>query len=110
MTSRWRGCRTTTSRHSPRLSGSSTRHSRERSTRSSSGAFFAGHQYTRAIADYDRAIELDPKNAEAYFFRARVYGNRGEREAAIENLWAAHERAPDNPIYAQALKDLGLLE
>jgi tetratricopeptide (TPR) repeat protein len=38
----------------------------------------------RAIADYTEAIRLDPKNIDAFFFRAVVYrGSSGERALAL---------------------------
>src|SRR6516165_12165496 len=37
----------------------------------------------RAIADYDEAIRLDPKHAEAYYGRVLTYRNKGDLERAI---------------------------
>ena len=74
------------------------------------GAFYGGGLFDRAIADYDRAIEIDPEFAEAYFFRAVVYRDMKEHENATRDLKKAHELAPDNPVYRQAMKDRGLLD
>mgnify|MGYP001595382467 CR=1 FL=1 len=38
--------------------------------------------YDRAIADYTRAIELDPKDAITYSNRGIVYYNKGEYDYA----------------------------
>jgi tetratricopeptide (TPR) repeat protein len=38
--------------------------------------------YARAIADYDEAIRLDPKNFGAYYRRG-AYANKGELDRAI---------------------------
>ena len=32
----------------------------------------------RAIEDYDKAIELDPNDAQAYYNRGNSYGNLGQ--------------------------------
>ena len=74
------------------------------------GAFYGGGLFDRAIADYDRAIEIDPVFAEAYFFRAVVYRDMKEHENATRDLTKAHDLAPDNPVYRQAMKDRGLLD
>ncbi len=36
-----------------------------------------------ALASYDKALELDPKNAEALYFQANIYYSRGEMPEAI---------------------------
>ena len=37
----------------------------------------------RALADYDRAIELDPHYAEAYYARGNLHASRGDNGQAI---------------------------
>jgi len=57
-----------------------------------------------AIADYSRAIELDPKYAIAYFNRGNAKSNKGELEGAI----ADYSRAIDiDPKYAKAYNNRG---
>ena len=59
----------------------------------------------RAIADYNRAIELDPKLAFAYGGRADAYRDRGELDRAI----ADYNRAIDlDPNYADAYNGRGV--
>jgi len=41
--------------------------------------------HDRAISDFNEAIRLKPKNAEAYYSRGVTYYHKGEEEA-IENL------------------------
>ncbi len=46
-------------------------------------AYAKSRDYDRAIADYDKAIDLDPKNAKAYYQRGYVYDIKGERDRAM---------------------------
>ncbi len=46
-------------------------------------AYAKRREYDRAIADYDKAIDLDPKNAKAYYQRGYVYDIRGEHDRAM---------------------------
>ena len=39
-------------------------------------------QYERAIQDYDKAIQLDPNEASAYYLRGVAYGQLGEHVEA----------------------------
>jgi tetratricopeptide (TPR) repeat protein len=56
----------------------------------------AAKRLERALADYNRAIELDPKYATAYINRADVYKKNGERERALADYGKAIELAPKN--------------
>ena len=40
----------------------------------------------RAIADYSRAVELDPQHAAAYTTRAIAYDLKGEKEKAVADF------------------------
>ena len=46
-------------------------------------AYAKKREYDRAIADYDKAIDLNPKNAKAYYQRGYVYDIKGERDRAM---------------------------
>ena len=46
-------------------------------------------EHARAIADYDAAIRIDPKSAEAYFNRGHAWANRGDSDRAISDYSAA---------------------
>ena len=61
--------------------------------------------YERAIADYDKAIELDPKDAAAYYNRGLAYADKGEYERAIADYDKAIELDPKdaNPYYGRGL-------
>ncbi|MGA9890878.1 MAG: tetratricopeptide repeat protein [Xanthobacteraceae bacterium] len=48
---------------------------------------------TRAIADYDRAIALDPGFALAYNNRGAAYGKKGDLDCAIASAGAARQSA-----------------
>lgn len=39
-----------------------------------------------SLRDYEKAIELDPKNAAAYFYRAQVRFSTGDHEGAVNDL------------------------
>ena len=48
--------------------------------------YFSMSQYANALADYDRAIRLDPKDAEPYYNRAKVYSAQKLYLKAIADL------------------------
>ncbi len=60
----------------------------------------------RAIADYTKAIALDPDDAEAYYNRGVVYGRKGDKEREIADFRKALEI---NPSYQNAKKGLKIL-
>ena len=50
----------------------------------------------RAIEDYTKAIELNPKFAQAYYQRGVAYSKKGEVECAIEDYTQAIALKPDD--------------
>ena len=46
-------------------------------------------KYTQAIADFNRAIEINPRYGEAYYNRGVVYNRLGNREQAIDDIRTA---------------------
>jgi len=60
--------------------------------------------YAQAIKDYDKAIELDPRDAVAYDNRGYAYGHLGNYAQAIKDYDKAVEL---NPTYAAAYNDRG---
>jgi tetratricopeptide (TPR) repeat protein len=57
-------------------------------------SFFTQSQWDRAIAEYSRAIELDPKLAAAYNYRGSAYGEKGDYDKAIADFNMAIELDP----------------
>ena len=51
-----------------------------------------------ALADYNRGIELDPKNAVAYFDRAVLKDKHGDRDGAVADYDRAIEFDPQEPL------------
>ena len=47
------------------------------------------------MEDYDKAIELDPNDAAAYYNRGDFYSNLGQYERAIEDYDKAIQLNPD---------------
>ena len=73
-----------------------TRESRARTFFNTRGKrYLEIEQYRRAIQDFDRAIELDPKDAEAFDGRGRAHVAQGENEAAIADYDKAIALKPD---------------
>jgi tetratricopeptide (TPR) repeat protein len=74
----------------------------------------ANDSYTSVVAYASKVIELDPKNALAYEYRAWAYGNLGDTEAALADYAKAVELAPDLwDIYVdryQLYESMGLYE
>ena len=58
-----------------------------------------------AVADYSRAIELEPTSAALYMGRAALYSEVGKSAAAIEDLKRAQELlSADDPRQGQLQK------
>ena len=61
------------------------------------GIFYADkHVYEQAIADYTRAIELNPKQANAFFNRGNAYFDKGDYDEAITDYTRAILLDPNN--------------
>jgi lipoprotein NlpI len=54
-------------------------------------------EHARAIADYDAAIRIDPKSAEAYFNRGHAWAHRGNSDRAIADYGMAIRLNPKDP-------------
>ena len=62
-------------------------------------------QWDKAIAEYNEAIELDPKYVEAYFNRGNAYDEKGQYKQAISDFTKAIEI---NPRFAEAYNNRAL--
>ncbi|EIE91532.1 hypothetical protein G6F46_004642 [Rhizopus delemar] len=60
--------------------------------------FAVANEHDRAIASYNKAIQLDPYMAVAYFQRGVSYFIKNDMEAARQNFDQAHERLRGNNI------------
>lgn len=69
-------------------------------------AFADGNAWTEALADLDKAVELDPNLAEARVFRASARRHLGDANAAADDLAAAIHLDPSDP---EAYLERGLL-
>ncbi len=58
----------------------------------------------RALADYDQAIKLDPKNASAFYNRGNSYRAKGDHDRAIDDY---NEAIGLDPNLAEAFYDRG---
>jgi tetratricopeptide (TPR) repeat protein len=71
-----------------------------------------GHRYYRnkkfreALNAYEKAVESDPENAEARYWRGRTLLNRGQFDPAAEDFKTAVRLKPD---YSEAYDNLGWL-
>ena len=68
-------------------------------------SYFDKRQWDKAIAEYNEAIELDPKYADAYFNRGNANYNKGQYDQAIDDYTKAIEI---NPGFAEAYANRGL--
>ncbi|PCJ66738.1 MAG: hypothetical protein COA58_04570 [Bacteroidetes bacterium] len=64
-------------------------------------------RFKHAIQDFDKAIELQPKNAYFYSCRAYIKDKTGDTEGSVEDYTKALELDPDDAII---LNNLGLAE
>src|SRR5262245_10919335 len=66
----------------------------------------AKKEYDQAIADFSKAIELNPKDVAAYNDRAAVYTTKGDYQHAVADVTKAVElaaQAPGKPAAAAAI-------
>ena len=70
------------------------------------GVLGALGRYDEALEQLDKAIELEPLNAEAYHNRGLIHERRGEREAAVAEYRSALRYQPDYPPPRAALRRL----
>jgi Tfp pilus assembly protein PilF len=61
-------------------------------------------EYDPAVADYSKAIEIDPTVADAYRGRARVYTYQGEYDKAWKDVYEA--QALGRPVDSKLLEKL----
>ena len=57
-------------------------------------SYFKKGQYDQAIADYNRAIEINPKDAKAYNNRGIAYGEKGQYGLSIADFNKVLEISP----------------
>lgn len=55
--------------------------------------------YEQAIVEFDKILEIDPMNAEAYLGKARAYHAMGDIDKAIETLKDGYEKTGDDRIW-----------
>ena len=67
-------------------------------------AYCESGDYDQAIADFTKAIELEPGRAEGHYNRGTAYSKKGEVKLAIEDYTEAIELKPD---YADAYYNRG---
>ena len=81
------------------------RHCAERENSRNADAYFSRgiayrnkDEHDRAIADYNKAIEIDPKLAAAYRSRGNAYADKGEYDRAIMDYTKAIEIDPKDEL------------
>jgi tetratricopeptide (TPR) repeat protein len=70
-------------------------------------AFRAG-QYENSATEYEKALELEPSNTEALFYRALSNHKRGKFEEAAGQFIELAARKPADDIFAASLNNAGL--
>jgi tetratricopeptide (TPR) repeat protein len=65
-------------------------------------------EYDRAISDYNKAIELDPKLAGAYSNRGYVYVHKQDKNHAIADFRKALSLDPNHNGAREGLRRFGL--
>lgn len=55
-------------------------------------------EFGKAVADLDRALQIDDSNNQAYFWRGMALGRNGQVEQGIEDLSVYIERVPDSSL------------
>jgi tetratricopeptide (TPR) repeat protein len=62
--------------------------------------------YREALVELDKAIEIDPRNAEAYYWRGRTLVNLGRLDQGVDDFKTAVKLRPD---YSEVYDHLGWL-
>lgn len=70
-------------------------------------AFRAG-QFDNAASSYERALELEPTNTEAMFYKALSVFKKGQFEEAAKQFIDLAARKPSTDIFAASLNNAGL--
>ena len=65
-------------------------------------------QYQRAIADFEKAIEIAPNSADAYAMIALTQVFSGDPEGGLASIEKAIERNPDHPFFYLYTKGMAL--
>jgi tetratricopeptide (TPR) repeat protein len=68
------------------------------------GIYLDKRDFERAIADFDQAIQLDPKSSRSYNARGRAYQGKLQHDRAIEDF---DEAIALDPTYAAPLNNRG---
>jgi len=63
-------------------------------------------EYTRALADFNKALELNSKHADSYFWRAHAFENLKQQANAKNDVTKAISLDPDNKLYSEYMKKL----
>jgi len=71
---------------------------------------FLIYEWDRVLDDYNRAVELDPDYADAYFARGVLFYTQGPRPAALEDFQRFSELVPDDPRAAEAAEYIESIE
>jgi tetratricopeptide (TPR) repeat protein len=92
--------------HSRGVGTEATQKSRASAYNNRGSGYIKKGQLDRAIADYDKAIKLDPDVAMAYYNRGETYGKKGELDRAIADYDKAIALDPND---ADAYNNRGLI-
>lgn len=62
--------------------------------------------YEQAIVEFDKAIAIDPMNADAYLGKAKAHEGMGDPEKALETLLTGYEKNGDERLHEAAVSCL----
>ncbi|HTB88043.1 MAG TPA: aspartyl protease family protein, partial [Steroidobacteraceae bacterium] len=71
-------------------------------------AFAARRDFDHALADLDRACDLDPKNPEYFYQRGQIFSQRGLAARALDEYYRALELKPDHVLALLARADISI--
>ena len=74
-------------------------HDRVNSYRTSGYSHYVEENYEQALADFNKAIKINPINYDAYFHRAELYKQQKEYDLALADFNKAIELNPYPPYY-----------
>ena len=59
---------------------------------------FGQEQYQEAIAEYKKALEIDPEDGELYMALSISYYRLDDLDSSLENARFSAEKSPDEPL------------
>ncbi|RZM18602.1 MAG: tetratricopeptide repeat protein, partial [Pedobacter sp.] len=68
------------------------------------------NEYTKALTDYERALQINPKEPGIYYFRGVTFMKMGRKNEAVADMRKVLDLKPNDSKATAALKQLGVAQ